>query len=296
MTSPSTGPIFPGVARLLDLISCLTVRPGARQRTENSAFPGDQPLPLVLLHRGAAPTEFLTALSTRLRQTPPPRVPHACVDATGATERARRRWGLDEADGPADKSTRQPPVLPILDELADHLAHETFAGNRLSRFDRYRLADWLSGQRLEPAYGRDDRAGIVQILRGWVGSQPAGDSTASAMEAMPSVWARLAVWAVTLLGRLVDLRWLRERVPRLGPERRWLMRQPYMVPRHSVDFLGFAERLTVGHREAESPEQLKKLLVHAFLEDLRRGYRRFRWRLVPRPTGWRRTAYVVVLL
>ncbi len=95
----------------------------------------------------------------------------------------------------------------------------------------------------------------------------------------------------------MGLRWLGRRSPGLGREARWFMRrQPFMVPRHSTSFRGFAERLTERSRESENPEQIKKLLVHAFLEDLRRAYRRRRWVVFPKRSGWRRTAYTTVLL
>ncbi|MBE1470646.1 hypothetical protein [Kibdelosporangium phytohabitans] len=72
--------------------------------------------------------------------------------------------------------------------------------------------------------------------------------------------------------------------------------QGYMVSKHSTDFLGFAERQTAGHRETENEEHLEKLLVHAFLEDLRIAYRRRRLWVLPRRVGFRRTAYIAVLL
>lgn len=59
-----------------------------------------------------------------------------------------------------------------------------------------------------------------------------------------------------------------------------------------MTFLGFAERLTAGWRDGEQPAQVDKLLLHAFLEDLRQAYRRRVWR----PGDWRRTAYPVLLL
>ena len=82
------------------------------------------------------------------------------------------------------------------------------------------------------------------------------------------------------------------RVPVLGRHYNWFMRQQYLAPRQSVTFLGFAERLTAGWRDGEQPDQVNKLLLHAFLEDLRQAYRRRPWR----PSDWRRTAYPALLL
>lgn len=60
----------------------------------------------------------------------------------------------------------------------------------------------------------------------------------------------------------------------------------------STTFLAFAERLTKGNIAGEDTAQVEKLLVHAFLRDLRRAYSRLPWRL----RGWRRTAYPLVTI
>ncbi|WP_107069041.1 hypothetical protein [Streptomyces sp. 150FB] len=56
--------------------------------------------------------------------------------------------------------------------------------------------------------------------------------------------------------------------------------------------MGFADRLTKPHNGEEDREQLRKLMVNAFLEDLRVAYRRRFWR----PRGARRTTYCVAFL
>jgi hypothetical protein len=82
------------------------------------------------------------------------------------------------------------------------------------------------------------------------------------------------------------------RLPLFGRHYRWFMRQQYLAPQQSGNFVGFAERLTEGVWQFENPEQVNKLLVHAFLEDLRRAYTRRPWRV----EGWRRTAYPLLLI
>src|SRR5206468_5413820 len=67
------------------------------------------------------------------------------------------------------------------------------------------------------------------------------------------------------------------RIPRIGRKYRWFMCQQYLAPAQSVTFPGFAERLTVGIRNDEPPDQIDKLLLHAFLEDLRQAYLRRPW-------------------
>ena len=59
------------------------------------------------------------------------------------------------------------------------------------------------------------------------------------------------------------------RVPGFGGQYRWFMRQQYLAPVQSVNFFGLAERLTAGVRQPEDTDQIDKLLVHAFLQDLR---------------------------
>jgi hypothetical protein len=82
------------------------------------------------------------------------------------------------------------------------------------------------------------------------------------------------------------------RVPFLSGRYRWFMRQPYLAPEMSGSFLLFAERLTNGEWQQESPEDLSRLLVNAFLEDLRRAYRWWPWQVWRK---WRMT-YPVLLL
>ncbi|MGY1497486.1 hypothetical protein ACW4TU_12965 [Streptomyces sp. QTS52] len=191
------------------------------------------------------------------------------------------------------------PLLPLLDVMSVSLAADRFGTGQLTRFDYYRLADWLTGQPLPPSQGRNDRP-VIRLLRQWSGKerQPADSSElSSAIDGTTSGATRIGLRFLLWVGRRVGFRWLEARVPGLSRESRWFIRrQNYMIPRHSVNFLGFAERLTLDRRGSESLEQIKKLLVHAFLEDLRLAYRRRRWRIVPKRSGWRRTGYLTVLL
>ncbi|MBF6222606.1 hypothetical protein IU479_31415 [Nocardia abscessus] len=80
------------------------------------------------------------------------------------------------------------------------------------------------------------------------------------------------------------------RVPLLSGRYRWFMRQPHLAPEMSGTFVRFAERL-IGW-QGEAPEYVARLLVNAFLEDLRRGYRLAPWNVV----NSRRMTYSVLLL
>jgi hypothetical protein len=80
------------------------------------------------------------------------------------------------------------------------------------------------------------------------------------------------------------------RIPVLSGRYRWFMRQPHLAPDLSRTFVRFAGRL--ADWEAENPEYVARLLVNAFLEDLRRDYR-MQWWNVARS---RRMTYPVLLL
>ncbi|WP_409186560.1 hypothetical protein F9C11_20945 [Amycolatopsis sp. VS8301801F10] len=104
-----------------------------------------------------------------------------------------------------------------------------------------------------------------------------------------------APWWILPL-RMITLVWFRiavtGRVPLLSGPYRWFMRQPHLAPEMSGTFGCFAQRLTDGEWQKESPEQVNRLLVNTFLQDLRRAYR-------PRPwLVWRtrRTTPVVLML
>ncbi|KAB1142335.1 hypothetical protein F7R91_29230 [Streptomyces luteolifulvus] len=298
-TEPSGGPGFAGAHTLLALIKGLTERPRFLARPPAHELRGDQPLPLLCLQRESGANGFLAALAQRLDEALPPKVPYAFVNADTAQEQSRERWTT--GDSPDVQPLREAmPLLPLLDVLSFSLAADRFGTGRLTRFNYYRLADWLTGQPLPPPQGRNDQP-VVRLLRQWSGRQGQPPDTAEvssgamdlASGGLTRFGLRLALWA----GRRVGFRWLEKRVPGLRQESRWFTRrQNYMIPRHSVSFLGFAERLTLSRRDSENLDQIKKLHVHAFLEDLRIAYRRRRWMILPKRKGWRRTAYLTVLL
>ncbi|MET7731886.1 hypothetical protein ABZT02_11015 [Streptomyces sp. NPDC005402] len=292
-------PIFTGVHTLLSLIKGLTERPRFLSRPSEHERHGDQPLPLLCLHRETGANGFLTALSARLERASPPKVPHAFVDADTAQDQSRQRWTVAGDPAEVQPLREEMPLLPLLDVLSVSLAADRFGTGQLTRFDYYRLADWLTGQPLPPPQGRNDRP-VLRLLRQWSGNEahPTDSSELShAIDVATSGPTRLGLRLLLWIGRRAGFRWLEARVPGLSRESRWFIRgQNYMIPRHSVNFLGFAERLTLDRRGSESLDQIKKLLVHAFLEDLRIAYRRCRWRIVPKRSGWRRTSYLTVLL
>ncbi|WP_089953032.1 hypothetical protein [Lentzea xinjiangensis] len=274
---------------LLEVISKLCDRPGFFYRSKTEEVVGDQPLPLLYLESEESPTAFLRTLEQKLDEGRPA-IPHAYVDLSAVNAEVDKRW--------PPEARETPPLLPLLDVLCHQLAGVHVGSERLTRFDHYRLVDWLTSKRLPRKPGRDDRASVIELLRQWTGrTSENGEAVNRAVDAfIPNLVTRLGLGLVAWVGSKAGFRWLGKRVPGLARESKWFMRgQNFALPNHSIEFLGFAERLTLGRRESENEEQIKLLLVHAFLEDLRIAYRRRR-RFLPRRAGWRRTAYIPVLL
>ncbi|WHT22604.1 hypothetical protein N8J89_16525 [Crossiella sp. CA-258035] len=276
-------PSFRGLHALLTQVARLLDRPRWRFRRRSGEIRGDRPTPFLCLLRGSTDWNVQTGLENWLHSAGPPRVQHARIDVAAAEARVQDRVRRAAED-------REPPLLPLLDELWHLLEADRF-GVRLSRFRHYGLADWLTCH--QPAAGRGTRARVLETLHDWYGGagRPHAQQQPGPGDAAPW-WLQALTFLLVAWHRPVRFRLWSHGVWPFGAVPRWLMRQPFMVPGHSTSFAGFAERLTPGRRDEENLDQLKKLLVHAFLEDLRRAYRPLRLR----PRRWRRTAYVVLLL
>ncbi|MEU4805495.1 ABC transporter substrate-binding protein [Actinosynnema sp. NPDC023587] len=266
-------PVFLGVDALLTLVRMLIHRPRLYERDGDLDRRGDLPLPLVCLIREPGANGFLPTLDRSL-DAKVPKVPHVLVT-------------------PADALKHPDAVLPLLHALHQKLRGGQFGRNSFKHFDHYELAHHLTGAEVAPKQVKFERP-VEGVLRSWGRHRMFGAVDDLADKAGDR--AQLLMALTKFAGRLVGLYWGRDRVPGLGRERRWFMRQPYMVPRHSSDFFSFAERLTKDRRDSENPDQFRKLLVHAFLEDLRTAYRRTWAGFVPRRRALRRTTYVPVLL
>lgn len=231
----------------------------------------DHRLPLIWLSGRERGTRVLDALAARLRASRRFLVPHVRVEAI------------------AGRSVRD--IRSLLHILSAELGAPRFGGERL-RFRHYELAEWLMDLNLSQLSSEDRAREIVALLRGHH-RRRSQDNDLNVNEIDFGPQYRLPIW---LIRRVVPEVLFRAavsgKVPGLGSRYRWFMRQQYLAPSQSVSFLGFAERLTEGVREREDADQVDKLLAHAFLQDLRRAYRRRLWRI----EGWRRTAYPVVLI
>ncbi|MEU4447242.1 hypothetical protein AB0K14_27125 [Actinosynnema sp. NPDC050801] len=283
-------PFFRGVHVLLSVVRDLVDRPRWGLRRGRDGLRGDRPLPLLCVVGDPGGNDVPEALDARLRKTDARRkrkVPHAHAKAEDAESVATKRWST---------VVREAPLLPLLDVLHSELTADRFARDRLRSFRHYRLVDWLTGRRLDPPVGPHDAHAIVRELRDWYAAADSRvdleQQAAVQQLAGPSLLTRLVMTLLTVWHRPLRFWLWVHRVPLVGREPRWLMRQPFMLPGHSTTFTGFAERLTAGRRAQENPEHVKKLLVHAFLQDLRLAYRPRRLRL----RRWQRTAYTVVLL
>jgi hypothetical protein len=213
----------------------------------------------------------------RLDQTPPRLIPSASVEA--------EQVALDTEHGR--------PLLPLLNHLVQHLSSDRYGAGKEIPFHTFRLVDWLT-RHTASTLGRDQQAPLRSKLLEWYA--PSVKEGEDAEQIVPIVEAVVPDKALTLskaMPRLLSRfgRWLWLHGLR-GGEPRWMMRQRFMVPKHSASFLRFARRLTVDHRGGENLEQVKLLLVHAFLRDLRLFYGTRTWWL----HRWRRTAYLTIVL
>ena len=275
------------VDELVKLLQDLTERPRFGElpgRRAGARASGDRGIPLVCLVRGQPADGLLQALQAHLRGAHPGRVPHAY-----------HRFPDPAPDAGTPETGTLDAVGAVLVHIARELAHG--ANDRYGRheFRRFELVYWLMNQRLDGA-DPESAATLLTRLRQRDLGRRSGDDLKDVLDDA----AETAPWWVRLVVRLVPSFLFRAKLRGLvpGSEYRWLLRQPYLAPHDPGTFIGFAERLTsalVPGQSAEPREdtgQLAKLLVNAFLEDVRSAYRRSWWRI----RSARRTVYPVVLL
>jgi hypothetical protein len=232
----------------------------------------DHRLPLIWLSSLEQGKRVLDALVGLLKPSSRYLVPHARVSATSA-------------DTPDD-------IRALLHALCAKLSVPKFGGKRL-RFQHFELVEFLMGLEAADLGIEDPARKIVTLLRERYGPYRGRDNGRDGNEIDLGPKYRMVIWLVLRVVPEVFFRAaILGKIPSFGRRYRWFMRQQYLAPLQSVTFLGFAERLVEGVREPEDIDQINRLLVHAFLEDLRRAYRRRLGRI----EGWRRTAYPMVLI
>ncbi|WP_280487358.1 hypothetical protein [Nocardia farcinica] len=277
------------IGKLLELVRALNV-PDARPRVLRTMIRRRRPLPRPIV--GLVGTPATGPLLVEIYRW--------LGESGGRRATPRARVDLSAADLPPDALAPDPNAtgeelaghcLPILQRLVEGFSTDDTAMGPI-KFPRYRTADWLTRQRVtsdETEAAVELRARLPRLLRSGspaasatdAGEAAAGDIVSRTVFAVFALWPVLRLWL-----------WISGRIPGMSKVTRWFMHQRYLAPELSDSFLGFATRLTASRRSDENEEQLAKLLVHAFLEDLRDAYRRHIWR----PSGWRRTAYPVALL
>ncbi|RDI54181.1 hypothetical protein [Nocardia mexicana] len=277
---------MPVVTTYLSLLRTLFVpdeRPRVLPHLRDTVLRRNRPLPppiVCLVSERAATGELLSRTSAWLEASRRRAAPRMYVDIAEIAP--------GTGDSGADDVVAE--CKGVLDRLRIGLARDNTGMGRI-RFRRYRTVAWLVDQ--DFGDGHDVRADLKQrlpdLIRG--PGQPVSDQVPADDAGIPLIkrvlnLVLLLQWAVR---QWISLSW---RISWLSSNNRWFMNQRYLSPELSDSFLGFASRLVQPNRRYEDPEQVAKLLVHAFLEDLRRTYRRRLWR----PSSWRRTAYPVVLL
>ncbi|WP_216913014.1 hypothetical protein [Nocardia noduli] len=278
------------IGKLLEFVRALNV-PDSRPRVFRTLIRRRRPLPRPLV--GLVDVPPSSALLVEIYRW--------LGESGGRRATPRARVDLSAPGLPPDALAPDPNAtgqeieghcLPILQRLVEGFSTDDTAMGPI-RFPRYRTADWLTRQRVtsdETEAAVELRARLPRLLRSGSPARSAdGASEAAAGDVLSrTVFAVLALWPVLRLWLWIS----GGRIPGMSKVTRWFMRQRYLAPELSDSFLGFATRLTASGRSDENDEQIAKLLVHAFLEDMRDAYCRPLWR----PSGWRRTAYPVALL
>ncbi|MEU9122625.1 hypothetical protein AB0C96_22640 [Streptomyces sp. NPDC048506] len=280
-------PVFRGAGHLLRLIADLVRRPRRRECPEpvrhRGVAQGREGLPVICLVAGDDHRQLAKGISYFLSHADPRRVPHVLCDL-GAADTA--------SAGPESVEA----VRRTLELLAQGFARSVNGSDGRVRFRRFGLVNWLmqAGTGNGPGQPGDMEGNdhtLLQGLREREFRRRRLFGLLRSPETELAVDGTVPWWVWLFAVHVFPLAWFRIRRG-LGREYRWLLNQPYLAPRDPGTFTGFAERLTSPHNQVEDPEQLRKLMVNAFLEDLRVAFRRRFWR----PRTARRTAYCVALL
>ncbi|GAB2968471.1 type 1 periplasmic-binding domain-containing protein [Saccharothrix stipae] len=279
--------VFRGLNTLLTVLQDLLDRPRALRADRNSerthwSHSWERALPLVCLI-GEQATLWAQALDDRLSRAAPPKVLYAALDVDKAVQDVRE---ADARTAPGDGGPLDSRLVPLLAALQRRLASDRFGRRRVHRFRIAGFTDWLTRQPVRAGHTLHERAAITTVMRTWHRTRPTtgADVTEPVRVTAPG---GVAFSPAAVVRRLRYQWWVR-----FGRERSWLMRQPFLTPGHSESFVGFAEWLTEASHRDDARDELKLLLVHAFLQDLRREYGTATWRF----RRGRRTAHVLVLL
>ncbi|UXY21237.1 hypothetical protein N8I84_22990 [Streptomyces cynarae] len=283
-------PVFEHADRLFDLLRRLVRRPGKGEVP--SEVPERDGIPILGLlgdHQDGLAEQVVAALGA----AQPRSVPHELVDLDLRRAEVVAERGDPSAANHLDPDWQRAELCRrILVQLADEYSSPRYGHDRSVRFRRLGLVNWLL-EMTDTVRQPDSQHGQIVLRR--LRDRELERRRLFGFMRSPSTEVALqgnVPWWAYLLGlHLLPIIWFR--VWRgLGSEYRWLLRQPYMAPADPGTFIGFAVRLTQPRWGREDPTQISKLMINAFLEDLRVAYRRRPWRR----RAYRRTAYCVAFL
>lgn len=295
-------PDFPGAGRFFRLIGALFLRPryGDRPRELvehgrnlrwDATYPRSgrserQGLPMVCLMQPDESTSVIDAVdsllgSARPKQASPPRARVQNLDECRWEGARSGAWSAADVEA----------VSHLLRDARNLLVTSSDNRDRRLRFPLFSLVCLLMDSNPdanEPNPGRW-RIGLFQQQGVMRRIETAVQTIDKDVVAGRIEW-RIPLWLMYVLTLGIYRLSLTGRIPLLSGRYRWFMRQPHLAPELSGTFVRFAGRL--GAWRSEDPEYVARLLVNAFLEDLRRGYRLPWWSV----SGTRRMTYPVLLL
>lgn len=303
-------PVFEHAVEVYRLIGALYQRPrfGDRPRTLHTTdftwgAPVDEDrlspkrgLPMLCLICSDGPADLLGKIDGLLDEAKRTGggLRHVRLDLTGksvSTEARAPGAVAPRADGSGWNAGEVLQVRELLRQARNGLLKSPKARGSLLRFPRFSLVHQLMGELSDPDDPSPDGTS-ARMLRERSAMSRIGDAVRIVDKELPesaSRW-RIPLWLVYLLTLGVFRIAVTGRVPLLSGRYRWFMRQPYLAPKLLGSFVRFAERLVEWRQEA--PEHVARLLVNAFLEDLRQAYRLRPWHLFRR----RRMTYPMLLL
>lgn len=253
-------------------------------------------LPMVCLVCPAGPADLVTKIDQLLDEArhTGDGLRHVRLDLTDTAAPGDLGAARVEAPG-ADGSGWTPEdvlrVRDLLRQARNGLVKSPKTRGRLLSFPRFSLVHELMQESSDPNDPSPDGTS-ARMLRERSVVRRIGHAVRTVDKELPdgaSRW-RIPLWLLYLLTLGVFRIAVTGRVPLVSGHYRWFMRQPHLAPNLSGSFVRFAERLLDWRQEA--PEFVARLLVNAFLEDLRLAYQLRPWQLFRR----RRTTYPILLL
>jgi len=295
------GPVFVGMDAVFGLIGALFRRPRFRDQARrldvkkglwhndlNRRDRSDRKgLPMVCLVHPHGSDNLLEEISNLLRQAKPNSVQHACAhrsqsDSADEPVIGPKHWTADDVIA----------VRKILCDAKERLVNFNLGKDRRLRFPLFSLVDQLMSEKRTE--GDPDPDGTLrQKLQNQGLTRRINSVLGRAQdELLEGTYWKILLWILRGLTLIIFRIAVTGRVWGLSGRYWWFMHQPHLAPEMTNTFDRFAGRLLDGEWQKEEGEQVARLLVNAFLEDLRREYRLRPWHLFRK----RRMTYPVLLL